>query len=142
MKVGMIEQVLTVQRGFTLIEVLVSLLIFTIGLLGYGLLQHRSEAQLFNLEQRLVALHWVNNKANQMALLQTPRSNFGIPVEGLIGGRACIEWNETRKTYIITLVWRGSSTTRMPSCEDLPITGGVINRSISMADFDWVVDSE
>ena len=138
----MIERVLTVQRGFTLIEVLVSLLIFTVGLLGYGLLQHRSQAQLFNLEQRLIALHWVNNKANQMALLQTLQSNSSIPVEGLLGGLGCIEWNETRRTYIITSVWRGASTTQMPDCKDLPVTGGVINRSISMADFDWVVDSE
>lgn len=141
MKVGMIERVLTVQRGFTLIEVLVSLLIFTVGLLGYGLLQHRSQAQLFNLEQRLVALHWVNNKTNQMALLQTPRSNFSIPIEGLIGGLGCIEWNGARRTYIITSVWRGASTTQT-RCEDGPVSGGVINRSISMADVDWVVDSE
>ena len=138
----MIEPSVTVQRGFTLIEVLVTLLIFTVGLLGYGLLQHRSQAQLFNLEQRLVALHWVNNKANQMALLQTPRRNFSIPIEGLIGGLSCIEWKEARRTYIITSVWRGASTTQMPSCEDGPVSGGVINRSISMADFDWVVDSE
>ena len=138
MKVGMIEQVLTVQRGFTLIEVLVSLLIFTVGLLGYGLLQHRSQAQLFNLEQRLVALHWVNNKANQMALLQAPRRNLSIPIDGLVEGLGCIEWNETRRGYIINSIWRGSSTNQVPSCEELSVAGGVVKRSVSVADFEWI----
>ena len=138
MKVGMIEQVLTVQRGFTLIEVLVSLLIFTVGLLGYGLLQHRSQAQLFNLEQRLVALHWVNNKANQMALLQAPRRNLSIPIDGLVEGLGCIEWNETRRGYIINSIWRGPSTNQVPSCEELSVAGGVVKRSVSVADFEWI----
>ena len=134
----MIEQVLTVQRGFTLIEVLVSLLIFTVGLLGYGLLQHRSQAQLFNLEQRLVALHWVNNKANQMALLQAPRRNLSIPIDGLVEGLGCIEWNETRRGYIINSIWRGPSTNQVPSCEELSVAGGVVKRSVSVADFEWI----
>ena len=138
MRVGMIERLITIQRGFTLIEVLVSLLIFSVGLLGYGLLQHRSQAQLFNLEQRLVALHWVNNTANQMALLQAPRSNFSVPVEELIGGLGCIEWGETYRVYSITLVWRELSTTQMPACDTLVVAGGVIQRSVSLADLDWI----
>lgn len=138
MKVGMIERLLTVQRGFTLIEVLVSLLIFTVGLLGYGLLQHRSQAQLFNLEQRLVALHWVNNTANQMALLQAPRRNLSIPIDGLLEGLGCIEWNETRRSYIISSIWRGPSTNQAPSCKELSVAGGVVRRSVSVADFEWI----
>lgn len=133
----MIDRPLKVQRGFTLIEVLVSLLIFTVGLLGYGLLQHRSQAQLFKLEQRLIALYWVNNTANQMALLQAPRSNLSMPVEGLIGGLGCIEWNETHRAYLITMVWRGLSTTQMPTCDTLAVAGGIIQRPVSVADFDW-----
>lgn len=48
-------------EGFTLIEVLMSLLIFAVGLLGYGLLHNRAQAQLVDIDQRLHGIQWLNN---------------------------------------------------------------------------------
>lgn len=138
----MIRSMLVVQRGFTLIEVLVSLLIFTVGLLGYGLLQHRSQAQLFKLEQRLVGLHWVNNTVNRMVSLQDPQSTSDISVEGLIGGLGCVRWDQASSTYHVTLVWQGLSATQVSTCNQISLagiaTGSVISRSITVADLNWM----
>lgn len=138
----MIKLGFAAQRGFTLIEVLVSLLIFTVGLLGYGLLQHRSQAQLFKLEQRLVGLHWVNNTVNQIVSTQVRQSTSGRPVEGLIGGLGCVQWNQASRTYHITLVWQEPSATQVSTCNQTSLagiaTGSVISRSITVADLNWM----
>lgn len=130
------------KHGFTLIEVLVSLLIFTVGLLGYGLLQQRSQAQLFKLEQRLLGLHWVNNTVNEIASIQAAQSKSDIPVEGLIGGLGCIQWHQASSTYHITLIWQEPSATQVSSCDQKSLVGSVkgsaISRSIRMADLNWM----
>lgn len=54
------------QRGFTLIEVLISILVFSIGLLGFATLQKRGQIAEMEAYQRVHALNYANFIASQM----------------------------------------------------------------------------
>ena len=54
------------ERGFTLIEVLISILVFSIGLLGFATLQKRAQIAEFEAYQRIHALNYINFIVNQM----------------------------------------------------------------------------
>src|SRR5450432_1621543 len=89
-------------QGFTLIEVLISLVILSIGLLGLGLLQADSLKSSFSADQRTIA----TNMAYQMVDMM--RANRVLAFE---------------YTYI-----SGEQATQNPStCNRAPSTGNLIN---------------
>ncbi|MGB2260884.1 MAG: prepilin-type N-terminal cleavage/methylation domain-containing protein [Porticoccaceae bacterium] len=119
--------------GFTLIEVLVSLLIFTIGLLGYGLLHNRAQAQLLDINQRLQAIQWLNNTASQIISDNPEESVADIAVAGMINGQGCIYWDGA-DTYLVSLVWQGLRDKEASSCAQENPSGSNLSLLIRRAD--------
>ena len=66
------------HSGFTLIEVLVTLLIFTIGLLGYAALQSRAQQAQIEVYQRVYALNLVDYMVDQIRSNPEARGCYGL----------------------------------------------------------------
>jgi len=107
-------------RGFTLIEVLVSLLIFSIGLLGYISLGSMVQARQLEITQRLYALQQVDLLAAQLAANPQDRQqaenafnqwNLSVHKSGLVNGRGCIDDAVVNDSYTVTVAWQGLSET-------------------------------
>ncbi len=120
-------------EGFTLIEVLMSLLIFAVGLLGYGLLHNRAQAQLVDIDQRLHGIQWLNNTASQIISNNTEESTANIPVGGMINGQGCIHWDGA-DTYLVSLAWQGLRDTEVANCDQENPSGSSLSLLIRRAD--------
>lgn len=66
------------SSGFTLIEVLVTLLIFSIGLLGYAALQSRAQQAQIEVYQRVYALNLVDYMVDQIRSNPLARGCYGL----------------------------------------------------------------
>lgn len=106
--------------GFTLIEVLVSLLIFSIGLLGYISLSSMVQARRLEITQRVYGLQMVDLLAAQFAA--NPHSkqqvensfnqwNLSVKESGLLNGRGCIEDGAVTGSYSVAVAWQGLAET-------------------------------
>jgi type IV pilus assembly protein PilV len=99
------------QAGFTMLEVLVSLLITVIGLLGLIGLQAQAQVSEFESYQRAQALILVNDMADRIAF------NRGIDASGYVIGWRCYAYTTDPQRYL------GTTNTVAPACADAAILG-------------------
>jgi type IV pilus assembly protein PilV len=86
------------QRGTTLIEVLVTLVILAIGLLGLAGLQTRLQASEMEAYQRAQALMLLNDMANRIATNRANAASYAIAVTSPLGaGMTCPTTTATRQ---------------------------------------------
>jgi type IV pilus assembly protein PilV len=103
--------------GFTMLEVLVSLLIAVLGLLGLVGLQTRAQISEFESYQRAQALVLVNDMVDRIAF------NRATDAAGYVVGWRC---------YIVTTAsdkYVGNAKTVVPACVDATITGDAKTRA-------------
>jgi type IV pilus assembly protein PilV len=116
-------------RGFTLIEVLVAILIFSVGILGAIGMQAKLQQSTSQNGDRARASMLANEMASQMWALQTvdPSDSSLVTVysawqtrvatpsgsgaAGLPSGAASVAYNSTTKTSTIIIKWREPSAT-------------------------------
>lgn len=65
-------------RGFTIIEVLITLLVFSVGLLGYASLQDRSQKAQLEVYQRVYALNLVDYMVDQIRANPAAQGCYGL----------------------------------------------------------------
>ena len=65
-------------RGFTIIEVLITLLVFSVGLLGYAALQDRSQKAQLEVYQRVYALNLVDYMVDQIRANPAAQGCYGL----------------------------------------------------------------
>ena len=97
--------------GFTMLEVLVSLLITVIGLLGLIGLQTQAQVAEFESYQRAQALILVNDMADRIAF------NRAMDASGYVIGWRCYAYTADPQKYL------GTSNTVAAVCADAAITG-------------------
>ncbi len=110
--------------GFTLIEVLVSILIFSIGVLGAiamqaklqkASVQNGDRARASMLADEMSSLMWARQTTNPAAAaLATDYANWQTRVSattanGLPNGSGTVSYNATTKVSTITITWRPTS---------------------------------
>lgn len=110
--------------GFTLIEVLVSLLIFSIGLLGYTILSSMVQARQLEIIQRVYGVQMVDLLAAQLAANPVSKQqiensfnqwNLLVAESGLLHGKGCIE-EAGAGHYRVAVAWQGlTETSAQPS---------------------------
>ncbi|WP_297914629.1 type IV pilus modification protein PilV [Thiomonas sp.] len=111
------------QRGFTLIEVLVAMLVLAFGILGMISLQALAVGQSTAAEDRARATQLANNLAAQMWLdkgakvtaaqistWQGTLDSASNPATGLPGGSGSVSYDSTHKLSIITVTWTDPHT--------------------------------
>jgi len=105
------------QQGMALIEVLVSILIFSIGILGLIGLQSRAIKLSVDTEDRNRAALLANELVTEMWLLRTPdvpadlktawKNKIADPVGGgLPNGNGAVDVNAVAKQADITITWQ------------------------------------
>lgn len=97
--------------GFTMIEVLVSLLITVVGLLGLIGLQAQAQITEFESYQRAQALVLVNDMADRIAF------NRAVDASGYVIGWRCYAFTTNPQQYL------GTDNSVAPVCADAAITG-------------------
>ena len=65
-------------RGFSIIEVLITLLVFSVGLLGYAALQDRSQKAQLEVYQRVYALNLVDYMVDQIRANPAAQGCYGL----------------------------------------------------------------
>ena len=95
------------QRGVSLIEVLVTILILSIGLLGVAGLQSRLQMSEMEAYQRSQALILLNDMANRMAAnrKQTNDGNYVTGTSSPVGVGACTTSTASRKDIDLGEWW-------------------------------------
>ncbi len=81
MRPGMTKSVASKLRrigGFSLIEVLITLLVFSVGLLGYASLQNRAQKAQLEVYQRIYALNLVDYMVDQIRSIPAAQGCFGL----------------------------------------------------------------
>ena len=80
MRPGMTSAVLrnTRVKGFTIIEVLITLLVFSVGLLGFAALQDRSQKAQLEVYQRVYALNLVDYMVDQIRANPAAQGCYGL----------------------------------------------------------------
>jgi len=97
--------------GFTMLEVLISLLIVVFGLLGLIGLQTQAQVTEFESYQRAQALVLVNDMADRIAF------NRGMDAAGYVIGWRCYTYSTDPQRYL------GASNTVAPACADASVVG-------------------
>jgi type IV pilus assembly protein PilV len=118
-----------IARGFTLIEVLIAVLIFSVGILGAVGMQAKLQQATSQNGDRARASMLANDMASQMWAMQTadPSSTAlsgpygtwlnrvqtasGNGAVGLSNGVGLVSYNATTKTSTITITWREPNAT-------------------------------
>jgi len=65
-------------RGFSIIEVLITLLVFSVGLLGYASLQHRAQKAQLEVYQRVYALNLIDYIVDQIRANPIAQGCYGL----------------------------------------------------------------
>jgi len=136
------------SSGFTIIELLVSLLIFSIGLLGYIGLSTRMQISQQEITQRVYGTQLANFFSAQLvadpALAQqiqatTRQWDSLLQDSGLVNARSCLNIEAGSDQYLLAIAWQGLAQT---SAEPVSSCGAgdfgsqglrrVISRSISL----------
>ena len=65
-------------RGFSIIEVLITLLVFSVGLLGYASLQNRAQKAQLDVYQRVYALNLIDYMTDQIRANPTAQGCYGL----------------------------------------------------------------
>lgn len=65
-------------RGFSIIEVLITLLVFSVGLLGYASLQHRAQKAQLEVYQRVYALNLIDYMVDQIRANPIAQGCYGL----------------------------------------------------------------
>lgn len=105
------------QSGFTMLEVLISLLIAVFGLLGLIGLQTQAHVAQFEAYQRAQALVLVNDMVDRIAF------NRGTDASGYVVGWRCYIVSTASDDYL------GTANTVDPSCADATLTGDTKTRA-------------
>lgn len=66
------------SRGFSIIEVLITLLVFSVGLLGYASLQNRAQKSQLEIYQRVYALNLVDYMVDQIRSNPLAQGCYGL----------------------------------------------------------------
>ncbi len=106
------------QRGFTLVEVLVAMLVLAFGILGMISLQASALEQSTAAEDRtratqlasqLAAQMWLARGASvpaaQVSAWQASLDSTNHPTTGLPGGTGSVDYDATNKLSVITVNW-------------------------------------
>lgn len=116
------------DRGFTLVEVLISLLIFSIGLMGYTRLSSIMQTRQLEITQRVYGIQVIDLLAAQLTadpdskqLTEKEFSQWNLLVgqSGLLNGRVCIDESAANGSYTVAVAWQGLteiSVQRSSSC--------------------------
>ena len=105
------------NSGFTMLEVLISLLITVLGLLGLIGLQAQAQISEFESYQRAQALILVNDMADRIAF------NRGTDASGYVIGWKCYTYTSDPQRYL------GVSNTVAATCADTTVTGAAQTRA-------------
>ena len=88
------------SRGFSLIEVLITLLVFSVGLLGYASLQNRAQKAQLEVYQRVYALNLVDYMVDQIRSNPLAQGCYGLATTevgtGFSGSYTCSSYGTTR----------------------------------------------
>ncbi len=86
-------------RGFSIIEVLITLLVFSVGLLGYASLQNRAQKAQLEVYQRVYALNLIDYMTDQIRANPAAQGCYGLAgVEvgsGYSGSYSCSSYGTT-----------------------------------------------
>ena len=81
------------SRGFSIIEVLITLLVFSVGLLGYASLQNRAQKAQLEVYQRVYALNLVDYMVDQIRSNPLAQGCYGLAATevgtGFSGSYSC-----------------------------------------------------
>ncbi len=106
------------MQGFTLIEVMISVLIFSVGLLGTAALQARAVQMATQNEDRsraailaneMVAQLWANQSATPADLAGWKAKVANAAVSGLPNGVGAVATTASTSTAVITITWKAPS---------------------------------
>ncbi len=111
------------ERGFTLIEVLIAMLVLAFGILGMISLQALAVGQSTAAEDRARATQLANDLAAQMWLARGAQAtsaqistwqgtldSASHPNTGLPGGTGSVDYDATNKLSVITVKWTDPHT--------------------------------
>ena len=87
------------SRGFSIIEVLITLLVFSVGLLGYASLQNRAQKAQLEVYQRVYALNLVDYMVDQIRSNPLAQGCYGLATtevgSGFSGSYTCSSYGTT-----------------------------------------------
>jgi len=87
------------SRGFSIIEVLITLLVFAVGLLGYASLQNRAQKAQLEVYQRVYALNLVDYMVDQIRSNPLAQGCYGLATTevgtGFSGSYSCSSYGTT-----------------------------------------------
>jgi type IV pilus assembly protein PilV len=89
----------TKSRGFSIIEVLITLLVFSVGLLGYASLQDRAQKAQLEVYQRVYALNLIDYMVDQIRANPAAQGCYGLAAvevgTGYSGSYSCSSYGTT-----------------------------------------------
>lgn len=131
-----------------MVELLVSLLVFSIGLLGYVGLSSRMQISQLEITQRVYGIQLIDffaaqlvadPKLAQQAQATTRQWDLVLQDSGLVNARSCLDTEMVSGQYLLAIAWQGLAQT---SAEPVSSCGAgdfgsqglrrVISRSISL----------
>ena len=101
------------QRGFNLLEILMTLFIITVGLLGLVGIQvfaQRAELDVNQIDE---------------LVLGSAETIGGAAVGAMLGARACIGFDTATQAYTVAIAWQGMSKTFSPATWSATVTPAI-----------------